>query len=31
MTKHFHHEQLQRGPEALKKLAAFKIVICEIV
>ncbi|HEY9731546.1 MAG TPA: ThiF family adenylyltransferase [Drouetiella sp.] len=28
MTKHFHHEQLQRGPEALKKLAAFKIVIC---
>lgn len=28
MTKQFHHEQLQRGSDAMAKLASFKIVIC---
>ncbi len=28
MSKKWHHEQLQRGPDAMKKLAAIKIGIC---
>jgi molybdopterin/thiamine biosynthesis adenylyltransferase len=28
MTRKFHHEQLQRGPDAMFKLASFKVLIC---
>src|SRR5437868_6082421 len=28
MANKWHHEQLQRGPDAMKKLASFKVLIC---